>query len=600
VDNSAHYYMECSNKGVCDRETGECQCFDGYDGAACQRASCPGYPDSCSGHGVCKTISQLAAADYDNIYELWDRDVTMGCECDAGFYGPDCSMRECKYGVDPLYIDDSATIKYSTYNFAVVTTSTTIDFTDGQEDPGTGHWAIRFYDMHGEDWLTKPLEAGASCSDIIAALNELPNDVIPEMSEDLCTDVEANNEDALSESSTWQVWSDQYFTPARTIKLPMAFWESSTDSRFAYDLNKGTFVLSGNVYRLHFFNNPGAIREPEIEIYLDGKRPSITSPGGVTYTRVWTDGQQGESVDHIADHCDGVRVTLQRLQDDIVILNHLSSAEEQLLKACLGPSDFDSTNNVDIFEWDHGSYSYPHLIKLVRTVTQIDDGGYYAALIYDSVNDYFRLLNPMVPDDGDFSTEFEIYTTKGTLALTSSYSNAVFGFAGREIFTVNRTYDWGAGDYTGDISCESTNGNGDKFSYIEHCLNKDDLFTFLTYENISYNAQHMNLYTAKKLYQKPYAYLADATEYNIPGGLSTQNAEFKTHTIVTDISTNWANRANDIVPFHIYKFFPSEESSYEYVAQCSNRGLCDTSTGICDCFGGYTGDSCSDQNSLAV
>lgn len=33
LSNTAHYYMECSNKGLCDRKTGECSCYDGYDGS---------------------------------------------------------------------------------------------------------------------------------------------------------------------------------------------------------------------------------------------------------------------------------------------------------------------------------------------------------------------------------------------------------------------------------------------------------------------------------------------------------------------------------------------------------------------------------------
>jgi len=123
LTNTAHYYMECSNKGTCDRKTGECVCYDGYDGVACQRASCPGFPNSCSGHGVCKTIKQLALADNDNVYKLWDKDVTMGCECDKGFFGPDCSLRECKSGIDPLYLDDAATTKFSTFYFAVLSTA---------------------------------------------------------------------------------------------------------------------------------------------------------------------------------------------------------------------------------------------------------------------------------------------------------------------------------------------------------------------------------------------------------------------------------------------------------------------------------------------
>ena len=96
LDDSAHAYMECSNRGYCERNTGQCFCADGYEGAACQRAICPGFPTMCSGHGVCKTIQQLADLDHGNTYELWDRTSTMGCDCDKGFHGPDCSkVQKC-------------------------------------------------------------------------------------------------------------------------------------------------------------------------------------------------------------------------------------------------------------------------------------------------------------------------------------------------------------------------------------------------------------------------------------------------------------------------------------------------------------------------
>lgn len=43
---TAHAYMECSNRGSCDRVTGLCSCFAGFTGAACDRTECP---NSCSG-----------------------------------------------------------------------------------------------------------------------------------------------------------------------------------------------------------------------------------------------------------------------------------------------------------------------------------------------------------------------------------------------------------------------------------------------------------------------------------------------------------------------------------------------------------------------
>jgi hypothetical protein len=113
----AHFYMECANKGLCDRKTGMCECFDGYDGSACQRASCPGGhggdSEQCSGHGTCHSLSYMAehlseanlalAYNEKSSYGLWDASYTRGCVCDPGFSGADCSHRDCKYGVDPLF-----------------------------------------------------------------------------------------------------------------------------------------------------------------------------------------------------------------------------------------------------------------------------------------------------------------------------------------------------------------------------------------------------------------------------------------------------------------------------------------------------------------
>lgn len=668
---SAHYYMECSNKGTCDRGTGECDCFDGFDGAACQRASCP---NSCSGHGVCKTIEALAKSDGDNIYKLWDRQSTMGCECDAGYSGADCSARECKHGIDPLYFDDSSTVKYSIYNFVVAATdhdassanSATLDtvFHDGTlpHTTNTGEWSIRFYDVHGEDWLTQPMKAGATCLEVVAALESLPNDVIPK-DHTICTRA------ASTDSGTWPSvneldfdgdTSNDIFESAlstngtalvvrkRPIVFKSAFWETTLPATFAAAMKgnrqdhstagpteerfPGSYTdtataedvpIVGYVYRIKFYGNPGKLKEPEIEIYLDGKRPSILTQTGFTMiTRVYSDGQQGESEDYFADHCDGVTATINKASLTTSFLNDfntyhylgLSDSEVALLKACLGSSDDDDTNNVETYNWDWGNAIFPHLIKLVRSTTVYTDGGYYVALVWkqdtmhkeckdlcgSGVQGAFVLVNPFKSLDTDgvttgdtsfsYGTDlYDIYTTKGTLALATSqlksqtlqtstngyYSGhyygkteAIFGFGSKEIImtrplSYTRTdsdsdnlhdtpVSASDGDNTGSVSCEHlTNVNN------HYCLNKTDIFTLLAFDdgsapttyftngaaNYVYshflaNPPNLNLYSAEKL-------VVDRADYAVSDLFLTQTgASYEASTglnkITTDISTNWA------------------------------------------------------------
>jgi len=716
---SAHYYMECSNKGSCDRSSGECQCFDGYDGAACQRASCPGYPsNTCSGHGVCRSIQQLAYDDYKNIYDLWDQKITMGCQCDKGYYGPDCSLKHCKVGVDPLYLDDSATVKYSIFDFAVITTSATSDFFDTTApdavSQGNAYFAVKFYDSNGEDWVTQPIPWAATCAQFTAALYALPNNVIPagSLSCTLTTGTNAAVIQALGVhggSTEWTKSTESDYplsgTHQRYINYPLAFWDNLVESSYNFCPYGGLpsactaapsgnppasglsgSVLSGNIWRVKFDGNPGALRQPNIEIYLDGKRPSISSKGKLI-TRVWTDGQQGENLDYFGDHCDGVTVNVAfkycgakctpsvgvagkiPATDNFPYSNYyyltgMSAIEKAKLKTCLADSDFDTSNNVEVYNWDYGSKAYPHIVKLVKTTTTFTDGGYYVALYYDNDQSTpsldgqgygnFKLLSPFYSNDDTTFTisadwrstdNFEVYTTKSTLALTSNASQVVFGFGSQEIYMTNVTYDQMNdpvsfykvhNTYDGDISCELGMNNKDKRAFITHCLNKSDIFTLLNYEYPDYNPFHINLYTAKKVYTKRYSksvtelgelagaqaeinsgpnslsvhghaygigYHVHTNGRRIPlaGNVTDYNsAHYGTHTIVTDLSTNWGTAIGSQPRFHVYKFFPSAASTYNYVAECSNRGICDTSSGVCTCFPGYSHDDCSQQNSLHV
>lgn len=108
---------ECSNMGICDRNTGVCKCRAGFEGPACERLWCPrtkGGVD-CSGHGRCMSLSQ-AGAEWNGAQlvrdptrktynEPWDARKLHGCLCDDGWTGYDCSVRQCLLGYDGVLED---------------------------------------------------------------------------------------------------------------------------------------------------------------------------------------------------------------------------------------------------------------------------------------------------------------------------------------------------------------------------------------------------------------------------------------------------------------------------------------------------------------
>ena len=102
--NNLHPWVECSNKGSCDRKSGTCTCFPGYDGVACQRSTCP---NNCNDRGTCwpeKHLAAKAGRTYEDYKSggPWDAMKHVGCFCDAGYRGPACELQECPSGTDPL------------------------------------------------------------------------------------------------------------------------------------------------------------------------------------------------------------------------------------------------------------------------------------------------------------------------------------------------------------------------------------------------------------------------------------------------------------------------------------------------------------------
>lgn len=209
-----HKYSECAGRGICARDTGECQCFAGYEGKACQRMSCA---NGCSGHGTCEYIEDTkfpatwnddtSVSGFDeswaNVsytqkfsYHLWDSMKTRTCMCDAHYGEADCSKRMCPYGNDVLdnreYVLVSAKHQTQKIIFAAADTeSNLLDSYPLNFALRGSTFALTFKSLLNETFTTMPivmkedqyaptskLDLGKLANDIKLSLLKLPNSVV--------------------------------------------------------------------------------------------------------------------------------------------------------------------------------------------------------------------------------------------------------------------------------------------------------------------------------------------------------------------------------------------------------------------------------------
>jgi hypothetical protein len=191
-----HKYAECAGRGICDRSTGECACFDGYEGKGCQRSSCP---NDCSGHGTCEYIEDMVFGktwnDYTNVgfrseaktfdFNSWDAGKTRGCVCDAQYGDVDCSKRMCPHGNDVLDIRDDLTtdLKYQKQELRFISDNQVINNDGGVATLRGETFALTFTSRLNETFTTIPIvfddvDLPDFVNDIQLALLNLPNRVI--------------------------------------------------------------------------------------------------------------------------------------------------------------------------------------------------------------------------------------------------------------------------------------------------------------------------------------------------------------------------------------------------------------------------------------
>ena len=650
--NTAHAYSECGNKGICDRKSGECECFPGYEGAGCQRASCP--DPTCSGHGSCMSAADLAAADHDNIYRLWDRDVSMGCKCESGYSGPSCADKICKYGVDPLYDDDEMmSIRAPTARVVMQfdNSSATKERTDFGEDWSvitannfiSGTYAIKFYDVFGEDFQTAPLAASADCAAVTAALEQLPNSVIP----------------------------------SNSVRCDTVFGETLA----AATADKPRTVA----YDLLFEENPGDLKPIEINAYLDGTRPTIFVSDGNSSTMQDFDvditvypnfhGISGEFTDFFSDYCDGVTLSVGTAPRPSTAgkrpyfgyAKDLTTAEKKLLKRCLGDADGSSDNNVEVYNWDHGTHNntyHPHIVKLAPHPStgavpkqDVFDAGKYHLMYFeerdaDSTGGNFYTSG--IPDNGDESRDYIVFTTDGTATILANGTNvqpngpdhndlehnpitAYFERGSNMVYTSQDVSCYSGANFKGFATgttypsgtvhpTEFADLENERFDILNNCLEKGDrVFLFNNqvatwdtqgkHADVDFSENIGNMYEVVKIGVNPTssttAMVEDRFYFVVDKIINWDGSKTAARSSITsagadasgdytDDNLNINNVDQQIGLQMVVKFEPAGTGNYEYVRECSGRGLCDSSTGLCECFTGYTNDNCDQQSALAV
>jgi len=439
-------------------------------------------------------INQLTRGTYSTggvPYFLWDRRATMGCKCDAGYFGADCSLRRCKYGVDPLFLN-TGTPMYETFEIGVWSD---VAATTAADAGYAAMWDMTFYDVFGEDYTVYDMKAGmlrdntgsavygrtgdtpayrTTCSEISALF---PNEMLGDTSSTVsfCTYAGASDCDEGSAAELGICTNADYIQTANDDATPTIAAAAMADNVFiatdaggsTTDYHKWSFQYGKG--------NPGFIKDAKIRNLRDARNDMEQTIG--------------EAASSIFSQA-----------------NTWKTPTFYMKKTADGEwSDYTTSSTFDFF--------LP---------------GYLKAAINSGQDLYF-------------SENLDRYLTSSTTDTQKSNM-------------INGVHSGG----TQDMTLESSGG----------------ILGAYTFGLTPLDFPRTGAASGWNTYQ--YGSRLDVGATNYGAVLGMEEALLQANNVYkTKLQTN-----------------------YEYVTMCSNRGSCDTDSGVCNCFSGYTNDNCDTQTAI--
>eukprot|EP00924_Labyrinthula_sp_SR-Ha-C_P008658 augustus_masked-scaffold_37-processed-gene-2.24-mRNA-1 protein AED:0.20 eAED:0.20 QI:0/-1/0/1/-1/1/1/0/660 len=551
-NDEGHFYMECSNRGICDRQTGLCTCFNGYEGASCRRSVCP---NDCSENGICLTVNELLA-DHNSensgsrVYTLWDGDMAQMCKCDPGYMGPDCSQKVCPHGDDPLTTDFQIHEVQWIDIYSTLAQGSVTNNLDGKA-------SFTYTDYFGDSWTTDPIDvmaydasttADQMATDLEAELEALPNSALTDVSVSagFCETVLPNRFLDFGAAST-----DQYNSgtaPSGYLRCPGAS-AAKLQGHLVVDASDQSVVINS------YAGSGDATYEDTALAGTAGTGGSETSCNQITYPQ-----------------CVRFKVEFTHTPGDLslisvdiseVTLNQKTNAQDATMVITSAVRD-----QLPLVTDSLAVFGYDYTPDEVEQTTGANDGT--ITLGTKTISFGTATVGTLTFVQNSRIALYCTVVASGVEFYLGEYTVSATSTGGADIVVIENIR-------APNSECVGTAGKI-KVKKVSHYVttNVDLSNTNLVGHAVEFSHFTSASQTASAVVESVF-YEAAAKSYIFFVG-------------ATDYTADVASAAGQLI---VYGKGTKENK------ECGDRGICNRDSGVCECFRGYTGDSCSVQDALA-